>query len=399
MSLPLRFNRLEVAGSLGDLGTLLPLAMGMVLVNGLSPSGIFFSVGIFYIFSGLYFGVTTAVQPMKVISAYAVAAALSAQEIMASSLVMAVVLIVLGTSGAISWLNRHTPKPVVRGVQLSTGILLMTQGLKCMLGTSTLQTISRMAEPYLILQQIGPLPVGVPIGVVGVLLTLLLLNSRRMPAAIVVIGFGLLIGIVFGDRQEIGRLAFQIQLPRLLPLAMPVTVDFTFALFALVLPQIPMTVGNAVLANADLSKEYFGSAARKITGSALCISMALANLLAFVFGGMPMCHGAGGLAAHYRFGARSAGSNLIIGLFMVITVLLLGDGLLSLFHLIPLAILGVLLFFAGGQLALTIVDLPSRGELLIPLTMLGVTLSSNLAYGFVAGLLLALVIRWRKLEV
>ncbi len=399
MSLPLRFNRLELAGSLGDLGTLLPLAMGMILVNGLSPSGIFFSVGIFYIFSGLYFGVTTAVQPMKVISAYAVAAALSAQQIMASTLVMAVLLIVLGASGAISWLSRHTPKSVVRGVQLSTGILLMTQGLKCMIGTSTLQTISRMAEPYLAWQQIGAVPIGVPIGVVGVMITLLLLNSRKMPAALVVIAFGLLLGVVFGARQEIGQFGLQFQWPQFLPLAMPAKVDFTFAFFALVLPQIPMTVGNAVLANADLSVDYFGTAARKITGRALCFSMALANLLAFVFGGMPMCHGAGGLAAHYRFGARTAGSNLIIGLFMVIIVLLLGDGLLFLFHLIPLAILGVLLFYAGGQLALTIVDMPTRAEMFIPLTMLGVTLSANLAYGFGAGLLLALVIRWRRIDV
>ena len=81
----LRFNRLELAGSLGDLGTLLPLAIGMIFVNGLTPTGIFFSVGIFYIFSGLYFRVTTAVQPMKVISAYAVASALSSQQIMAAT--------------------------------------------------------------------------------------------------------------------------------------------------------------------------------------------------------------------------------------------------------------------------------------------------------------------------
>ena len=399
MSLPLRFNRSELAGSLGDLGTLLPLAMGMILVNGLSPSGIFFCVGIFYIFSGLYFGVTTAVQPMKVISAYAVAAALSAQQIMAATLVMAALLTLLGASGAMTWLSRHTPRPVVRGVQLSTGILLMIQGLKCMLGTSSLQAISLMAEPYLAWQRIGVVPIGIPVGLAGVLLTLLLLNNRKLPAALALIGLGLFVGIVLGAHHDLSRFGLQLQWPAFLPLAMPGGVDFTFAFFALVLPQLPMTVGNAVLANADLSRKYFGDAARKITGRSLCFSMALANLLAVAFGGMPMCHGAGGLAAHYRFGARSAGSNLIIGLLMVIAVLLWGDRLLALFNLVPLAILGVLLFFAGGQLALTIVDLPTRSEMLIPLTMLAITLSANLAYGFGTGLLMALLIRWRRIDV
>ncbi len=399
MPLPIRFNRLELAGSLGDLGTLLPLAMGMILINHLSPSGIFFAVGIYYIFSGLYFGVTTAVQPMKVIGAYAVASALSAQQIMAATLTMAVVLLALGASGAMNWISRATPKGVVRGVQLSTGVLLMTQGIKCMIGSSTLQTINRMAEPYLAWQQVGGVPIGVPIGMAGVALTLLLLNNRRLPAALAVIGFGLLLGIFFGVPSHWGRFSLDLQWPSFLPLALPDQVDFTFALFALVLPQAPMTVGNAVLASVDLANEYFGDAARRITGRSMCISMGLANLLAFAFGGMPMCHGAGGLAAHYRFGARSAGSNLIIGIFLVIMVLLLGDRLIDFFHLLPLAILGVLLFFAGGQLALTIVDLSGRNELLVPLTILGVTLATHLAYGFGAGLLLALVIRWRNIDV
>ncbi|MGD9367988.1 MAG: putative sulfate/molybdate transporter [Desulfobacteraceae bacterium] len=394
----MRFNRLELAGSMGDLGTLLPLAIGMILVNGLTPTGIFFTVGIFYIFSGLYFRVTTAVQPMKVISAYAVATALSAQQIMAATLLMAVILIIVGFSGAISWISKHTPKPVIRGVQLSTGLLLMAQGIKCMVGTSTLQKLNHMAEPYLAWQHIGPLPIGIPMGIVGVVLTLLLLDNRRLPAGLVVIGFGLMMGLCLGAFKSLDGFGLKVTIPGLLPLGLPATVDFTFAFLALVLPQIPMTIGNAVLANADLSNQYFGDAARKVTGRSLCISMAFANLLAFVFGGMPMCHGAGGLAAHYRFGARTAGSNLMIGSAMVAAVILFGGRLLSLFHLIPIAVLGVLLFFAGGQLALTITDMQKRSEMFIALSMVGIALATNLAVGFLAGLFLAFVLRWRRLN-
>jgi SulP family sulfate permease len=394
---PLRFNRLELAGSMGDLGTLLPLAIGMIMVNGLSPSGIFFAVGLFYVFSGVYFRVTTAVQPMKVISAYAVATALTHEQIMAATLVMAVFLVIIGGSGAMSWISKHTPKSVIRGVQLTTGILLMTQGIKCMLGTSTLQQLNRVAEPFLRWQQIGPLPIGIPIGIAGVLLTLLLLNNRKVPAGLVIIGFGLGIGISMGTYRSLDGFGLKLALPGLVPLGMPVTIDFTFAFFALVVPQIPMTIGNAVLANADLAKQYFGDGARKVTGKSLCLSMALANLLAFAFGGMPMCHGAGGLAAHYRFGARTAGSNLMIGIFMVVAVVLFGDQLLALFHLIPIAILGVLLFFAGGQLALSIADMRKRSDMFIALTILGIALATNLAVGFIGGLLLNLFLSRRRL--
>lgn len=396
---PMRFTRLELAGSLGDLGTLLPLAMGMILINGLSPDGIFFSVGLFYIVSGFYFKVPTAVQPMKVISAYAVAAALSADQILAATLIMAVVLLVLGISGAMNWFSKHTPKVVIRGVQLSTGILLMTQGIKCILGTSKLQDIKQLAEPYLLIQSVGPLPVGVLIGLLGIVLTLLLLNNKKFPAGLVVIAFGVVVGLLLGAYREVADIGFHIGLPAFLPFGWPSRLDLTFAFFALVLPQMPMTIGNAVLANADLSHGFFGDAASRVTGKALCISMALANMGAFLMGGMPLCHGAGGLAAHYRFGARTAGSNLIIGTFMVLLVWLTGDQMVAFFHLIPLAILGVLLIFAGSQLALTLVDITTRSELFVAFTMLGVTLATNLAVGFVAGLALAILLRWRKIEV
>ncbi len=398
MKLPMKFNRLETAGALGDLGTLLPLAIGMILVNGLTPAGIFLPVGLFYIFSGLYYRVPTAVQPMKVISAYAVAAALSAQQIMAAALVMAVILFIVGTSGAITWISKHTPKPVVRGVQLSTGVLLMIQGIKCMVGTSTLQQLGEIAEPYLAWQHLGPVPIGIPIGIAGVLLTLFLLDNRKLPAGLVIVFFGVALGICLGAYRSLASFGLQVGLPELIPFGFPERIDFTFAIFALVLPQIPMTIGNAVLANADLSQQYFGDAARKVTARSLCISMALANLLGFVFGGMPMCHGAGGLAAHYRFGARTAGSNMIIGFFIVSAVILIGDQLLNLFHLIPYAVLGVLLFFAGGQLALTITDMQKRSEMFIAMSMLGIALATNLAVGFLTGLFLAFALGRRRIS-
>lgn len=394
-----KFNRLEFAGSLGDLGTILPIAMGMILVNGLDPSGLFLTVGVFYILSGLYFGVTTPVQPMKVIGAYAIATAMSASQILASGLLMGLMLMVLGVTGAITVIGKYTPKSVVRGVQLSTGTLLMAQGVKFMLGTTKIQILRQSAEPYLALQTVGPVPIGIIIGVCGVVLTLLLLENKKLPAGLLVVFAGLIIGLILGTHEGLDKLRISINIPKLLPLNFPAGADFTFALLALVLPQTPMTIGNAVIADADLSRKYFGDNSKKVTHRALCISMALGNFLSFLFGGMPLCHGAGGLAAHYRFGARTAGSNLMIGLVFILLVVFFGSRMLSIFYLMPMSILGVLLFFTGSQLALTIIDLNARKDLFVALVILGITLASNLAVGFVSGIVMAYILKSEKLQV
>ena len=394
-----RFNRLELAGSLGDLGTLLPLSIGMILINGLNPVGLFFAIGLYYIVAGLYFGVTVPVQPMKVIGAYAIATGLPSSQIIASGFTIAVVLLVVGGTGAIDLLGKYTPRSVIRGVQLSTGVLLMSQGVKLIVGASRFQALQQAAEPYLTVQHIGPLPIGIVVGGLGLLLTLLLLDNKKLPAGLVVVLCGFALGAFIGTHQGFDQLRLAVHLPRLLPFAFPSLEDFTLAFLILVLPQVPMTIGNAVIAYADLSREYFGENARRVTYRGACVSMAVANGISSLLGGMPLCHGAGGLAAHYRFGARTAGSNLIIGAVFILLVLLLGEQILAALYLMPLSILGVLLVFAGSQLAMTILDMMSRKELFVILLMLGITLGSNLAVGFIAGLVIANLLRSDKLSV
>lgn len=394
-----RFNRLEFSGSLGDLGTLLPLAIGLILVNGLRPGGVFFSVGLFFILTGLYFGITVPVQPMKVIGAYAIATAMTASQITASGYLIGLVLLVIGATGAITVIGRYIPKAVVRGVQLSTGTLLMVEGIKFMLGTTRLQMLRQAAEPYLSISGIGPVPIGIVIGIAGGLLALLLLENKKFPAGLVVVLGGIFLGSVLGAGEGLDMIKPALYLPQILPFGWPSGADATFALFALVLPQIPMTLGNAVIAYADLSRDYFGDSSRRVTYKSACISMALANFLASTIGGMPLCHGAGGLAAHYRFGARTAGSNLIIGGIFVILAVVLGNDSLAVIYLLPLSVLGILLLFAGSQLALTILDLKDRKDLFTAVVILGITLASNLAIGFITGIAIAYLLKTEKLHV
>lgn len=393
-----KFNRLEFAGSLGDLGTLLPIAIAMVVFNGLDPLGLFLSIGAFYLLSGLYFGVSVPVQPMKIIGAYAIATAMTPGQIIASSLLMALFLLLFSLTGAVNLLSRITPLAVIRGVQLSTGALLTAGGVKFIVGTSPYQMLQQAVEPHLSIQSIGFVPISLVIGSAAAIVTLLLLDNKKFPAASVVIAGGVITGLLLGARMKLTD-GIGLHVPELLPLGLPSRVDFTFALFALVIPQLPMTMGNAVLAYTDLSREYFGKRSQKVTNRAACVSMALANIGSFFLGGMPLCHGAGGLAAHYRFGARTAGSNMIIGGLFVAAALFFGGEIIELFNLLPMSVLGALLIFAGAQLTLTVMDLKNRNDFFVVTLILGITLASNLAAGFVAGMVVAHLMKWEKVSV
>ena len=395
----MKFDRMELSGSLGDLGTLLPIAMGMILINRLDACGVLFCIGAFYIISGLYFKVTSPVQPMKVIGAYALATGLAPTQIAASGLMIGVLLLVIGATGAINLIAKYIPKPAVRGVQLSTGALLMAKGVAFMTGTSSFQSLGQAAEPFLAVQSLGPIPIGIIIGVLAGGLTFLLLNNQRFPAGLTVVVLGFVLGIVMGNGKALDQLGLGLSLPGFLPFGLPAKVDWGLALITLVLPQIPMTIGNAVIADADLAKEYFGEDAKRVTSRKLCYAMGLANLGTFIFGGMPLCTGAGGLAAHYRFGARTAGSNLMIGALFLALALFLGEKAVALFSLLPLAVLGVLLLFAGAQLCLTISDIKESKGLFVCILILGITLATNLAAGFVVGVLAAWALKWHKLSV
>lgn len=394
-----KFSRMELAGSLGDLGTLLPLSVGMILINDMNPIGIYVGVGLFYILSGLYFKVTSPVEPMKVISAYAIATGITASQIQASCLWLFVILFIFSATGLVNVVGRVIPKAVIRGVQLSTGLLLLSQGVKLMLGTSSFQAVQDATEPYLIYQYIGFVPIGIVLGSVLGVVTLLLLDNKRLPAAVVVVGVGALIGVLFGNQVGWSQISPGFNLPAILPNGFPTLNDFSFALLILVLPQIPMTVGNAIFANADLSKKYFPEDGKRVTYKSLSLSMALANLGCFFIGGMPMCHGAGGLASRYRFGARTAGSNLIIGGFFLVVAIVFGKQIMLFINLLPMSVLGVLLMFAGAQLALTIIDLKTRKELFVVFFIVGIALATNLAVGFLTGIVIAGILRWEKVSV
>jgi len=366
-----RLDRQELAGSLGDMGTFLPLAVGMSAQNGLDFGSALFFAGLFNIVTGLTFSIPMAVQPMKAIAAVALTEQLSVPEILAAGATVSAFVLVLGLTGLIDWVNRVVPKSVVRGLQLALGLSLLMKGLQMVAGTGAMVG----ADSYVT-------------GVVAAIAVLALFSSRRVPAAIVLFGAGLVLA-VWKSPAIAQSFHLGLSLPRWSPPDWPA---FVRAFPRAALPQIPLTTLNSVVAVCALSVDLFPD--RAASPKRVAISVGVMNLVAAWFGGMPMCHGAGGLAGQYRFGARTNGSVLFLGAAKMVVGILFGASLVVLSSAFPASVLGVMLGFSGVELALVTRDQADRGSATTMLLTAGACLAlNNVGLGFVIGLCLALLLR------
>ncbi len=389
-----KFDRVEFAGSLGDLGTLIPLSVALMVITGLSVSSVLLMVGLYYILSGIYFKLPIPVQPLKVVSAIAIAypEKITLSVMGAAGVIFGIILLLLAVTGLINWLAKFFTKPIMRGIQVGLGFILINKG------------ISFILRPDLLIQGTGEhltffgISYNLIIGILGVIIVLLFISSKRFPAAILIVTAGIVTGIISGSLKGVNLTLG----PTTIEIVKPSTSDFINALILLVIPQIPLTLGNAVMGTADTCFALFGKGelTRKTTYRAFGVSMGLMNILTGAVAGMPMCHGAGGLAAHYRFGARTGGSNIMIGSIFLITALVFGKIGISLLSSIPNAILGVLLLFAGLELALLIRDLKEKRDFFISFLIAGIGLATtNMAIAFFSGIIVMYLIRWRNIEI
>jgi len=379
---PFRFGLSELAGSLGDLGTLLPLAAALITVNHMNATGLFLTVGLAYVASGLYYRLPIPVQPLKAVAAIAIATRLPGSVVSAAGPMLAVVLLGLAASGLAPAVGRLFARPVVRGIQLGLGLMLVQTGL---LLAARPQLILAGGESVVRLGEM-PIPLGLPVaGLVGLVL-LRRGKSQRLPTMLVALALGLVVSLAAGALEGLASLRLGLVLPAL---GLPSPADLGLAAMLLVVPQIPLTLGNAVVATQRTAEDYFGPAARKVTYRALLTSMGVVNLAAGLLGGLPVCHGSGGLTAHYRFGARTGGSNLLIGGGLIALAILVDGNVVPLLALIPYPVLGALLVFTGVQHGLLARDVRGWQEVASAGAVATVGFATgNLALGFGVGLLL-----------
>jgi predicted benzoate:H+ symporter BenE len=350
----------ELAGACGDLGTLLPHTIGAITVAGLAPAGVLIGFGAFFIASGLFYGLPMAVQPMKAISAVLVTGQVGPGEIAAAGILVGATLLVLALTGTIGWLARVIPQSVSAGLQLGLGISMGLLGLELI-----------WRAPWL----------GLP--ALALLAGLMLLP--RFPAAPAMLAAAVAVGTLAGLVQVPADIAFAWSWP---PLALPSLAETWRALQLLVVPQLPLTLTNAVIVTALVCRDLFPAAAARASERNLALSTGLANLLLAPLGAMPMCHGAGGVQAQHRFGARTGMAPVLLG------VVLLGLGVgfagsaASLLALVPVSAVGALLLVAGTDLAVSrrLLDAQPSCWPVIAVAA-AATLLANPALGLVAGCL------------
>ena len=364
----------EAAGAFGDLGTLIPFVVGYITIARMDPVGVLVAFGLFKIIAGLYFRTPVPIQPMKAIGTAAIghAGAISPGAIWASGLFTGILWLVLGLTGAVTWIARLTSRPIVQGLVLGLGLTFVLEGARMMEGD------------YL-------LAVG------AAALTFVLLSRERLPAmlALLVLGAGVAVAREPGLLGELWGLSFQLRLPRFALTGLGWE-DIVTGVMVLGLPQAALTLGNAIIATVEENNTLFPD--RRITVRTIAVDHGIMNLVGTGLGGVPMCHGAGGMAGHVRFGARTGGALVVLGILLLCVGLFLADSVATLFKLFPRSLLGVILLFGGLELAAGAHgDGFEKDERYVMLLTAGVSMW-NMGAGYLAGLVLWHALRrgWLK---
>lgn len=356
----------DLGGAVADLGVMLPLSAALIVTNGLDGTAVFLCAGLLTIGSGLYFGIPFPVQPLKAMTAVAVAQGLSPGVIHAAGLEIAVVLLVLSVGGVADNLAKAFTRPVVRSLQVGVGILLVVTAYRL------------VAHPPDVFAGTPSAPWPVLLGVVALAVLWWASRTQRYALALVLLVFGAaytwwLAAPVVGPPQ--------LHLPRV---RLPATTDLATAFVVLVVPQLPLTFGNAIVGVTDVARQNLGDAASRVTPARVCISCGAGNVVSAVLGGVPMCHGAGGLTAHLRLGARTRWMNVGLGSAFVALGVLYGDRVPALLGILPVWVLAAFLVYAGARHAVLVADL--RGP------DLAVALGAGVAGAWAGNLAVALAI-------
>jgi SulP family sulfate permease len=361
----------DLSGAVADLGILVPLAAGLVLVTGLAPGPLLIGAGALAVAAGLYFKVPFPVQPLKALTALAIAQELSPDVIHAAGLEIGLFFVLLSVTGGADALARFFTKPVIRSLQFGVGTLLVVAAVKMAYDPPASLEPSNLSGTTLLL-----LSAGVCIGVA------IASRYRWNAFAALVVVAGTVLGWTIAA-PDLGSVAFELPSVGLPPLS-----AFGTAFVLLVIPQIPLTYGNAVVGLSDLANETFGPGARRVTPRAVALSCGLGNLASSVLGGMPMCHGSSGFSAHVRLGARTNAMNVVLGGVLITLGLVFSHQVVALFGVLPIWALAGFLAYAGLRHALLVLDLPAqRMVLAIACGLVGVV-TGNLVYTTALALLI-----------
>jgi MFS superfamily sulfate permease-like transporter len=367
------YNRMEWAGAFGDVGTLIPFVVAYITIVKMPPLGLLFMFGIMLMASGFYYRTPIPIQPMKAIGAAAIAGGISPAALYGSGFTTGLFWLLAGVTGILRPIAKLATKPVVRGIMLGLGLTFMVDG------------VHRMTT--------APVLAGI-----ALVVTYLLLTNPKVPAMFVLLIIGIVSAVIMDPKilSELAKIHIGFQLP-VFSLPMISWNDLVTGTLLFTLPQIPLTLGNAVIAITAENNEHFPD--RPVTEKKIAISQGIMNLISPLFGGIPMCHGAGGMAGHVRFGAKTGGALVILGTILISFALFFSDSVSIIFKIFPNAILGVILFFAGSELAIVAKDIGSKKVDVYVMIIVAAVAMWNMGAAFLAGVIMDNALRrgWLKI--
>lgn len=358
-----RYDKTEWAGAFGDLGTLIPFVVGYITVMKMDPLGVLFGFGVMLILAGAYYKTPIPIQPMKAIGGAAITqtAAITPGMVWGSGIFTGIFWLIIGSTGILNKLSKITSKPVIRGISMGLGLSFILEGTRM------------MKSDFLV-------------AAIALVITFLLLSNKRLPAMFALIIFGCIAAIVKnpGLAKELSGITFDFRLPQFSLTQMTWT-DFVKGSLLLAIPQIPLTLGNSVIAIVSENNRLFPE--HKVTEKKIACSLGIINLASPLLGGIPLCHGAGGMAGHVRFGARTGGATVILGILLLFVALGFSSSVSLIFKIFPISVLGVILFFAGLELAVSAKDIREKSDYYILLVTAGFAMW-HMGIGFIAGLIM-----------
>ncbi len=362
----IRFDRNELAGAFGDIGTDLPLIIGIIVAANLDSASALILFGVMQILTALRYRMPMPVQPLKAVAALVIAQRIRGNVLFGGGLAIGILMLLLTVTGLIDLLARVVPKCVVRGIQFGLGLQLALLALKEYVKADG-------AKGYLL-------------AALAFTLVVLLIGNRRYPAALFVIALGLVYAIVFKLNGPTLIQGVGFRLPHVYR---PGLHDILTGFLILALPQIPLSLGNSVLATRQITADLFPE--RPLTVRKISFTYSLMNLINPFFGGIPTCHGSGGMMGHYAFGGRTGGSVILYGALYLILGLFFSGSFAHIVQVFPLPVLGVLLVIEGLRLMLLLRDtVDLKGEFAIAV-LVGL-IAAGLPFGYLVGICIGTVL-------
>ncbi|MHA2038887.1 MAG: putative sulfate/molybdate transporter [Candidatus Hodarchaeales archaeon] len=363
-----KFTIRELGGAFGDWGTLIPFIIGYISIVGLKPAGIFLTLGITNIILGIRFNLPLPVQPQKTIGTVAISEKWTSNMVISTGFGTGVIWFLLGFSKKLNKIVQKIPITAVRGIQLGLALILGWAGVVFFSGNLLL-------------------------GLISILIIIVLIKNKPIPSAIILTIMGVLIVIITGTVQlsdiRLGLPIFSLEFPTWQNLLL----GMVYAGIA----QLFLTVTNVMIATVVLIKDLFPEREDNIDANNLALNMGTMNLINPFLGGMPLCHGSGGLMAQYAFGARTGGSMIMEGIIELILGFFFSGTLFLLFNEFPSAILGSMLMYTAfllGKIACKDFDLKKFPIILISAILCFIV---NITVGFFIGLIIYLIFR-KKIE-